>query len=246
MTTKKTQQLAAMLKEAHHVAVLTGAGVSTESGIPDFRTPESGLWAQMDPLEVFSRRVLYSDPEMFWQRAEPLFSRLLEAEPNPCHRGLSRLEEAGFIGRIITQNIDSLHQQAGSKRVMEVHGHLRSGSCMTCGSTQPLEQLLETVRRGNGAPGCKCGGIMRPDVVLFEDPLPEVFEEAWRLVTASDLLLVVGSSLEVAPVCWLAERARQLAIVNMSSTGYDYRASLIIRGKAGHVISDLAKHLGAW
>lgn len=238
-----SERLIELLTQSQYTTVLTGAGVSTESGIPDFRSPETGLWSKMDPMELFSRQVLELTPDVFWQRAEPLFREFASAQPNACHRALARLEQAGIIGGVVTQNIDGLHQMAGSKRVLEVHGHLRSGSCRKCCQQKSMEVLLEQVRKGESPPRCNCGGVFRPDVVLFGDPLPEEFEQAWQWVINSDLLLVVGSSLEVAPVCWLAERSRQLAIVNMAPTGYDYRADTVVQGQAGEVMQAIADHL---
>src|SRR5690554_2666640 len=162
-----SERLIELLTQSQYTTVLTGAGVSTESGIPDFRSPETGLWSKMDPMELFSRQVLELTPDVFWQRAEPLFREFASAQPNACHRALARLEQAGIIGGVVTQNIDGLHQMAGSKRVLEVHGHLRSGSCRKCCHKKSMEVLLEQVRKGESPPRCNCGGVFRPDVVLF-------------------------------------------------------------------------------
>lgn len=234
------QRLAAMLAESKDTLVLTGAGVSTESGIPDFRSPGTGLWSTMDPMELFSRSILINNPQQFWQRAEPIFREMAGAKPNPSHYALAELEGAGLIRGIVTQNIDSLHRQAGSKVVLEVHGHLRTAHCPGCGAQAEMIPLLDQVAAGK-VPQCSCGEIYRPDVVLFGDPLPQDFQTAWRWARVCDLLLVVGSSLEVAPVCWLVPEARRVAIINMGETQCDDLAEVIIRGKAGEVLSALAE-----
>lgn len=232
------KRLARMVVESRDILVLTGAGVSTESGIPDFRSPDTGLWSQMDPMELFARSVLLRDPEKFWRRAEPIFREMGTAKPNQAHFALASLEEMGLIRGIITQNIDSLHQQAGSNVVLEVHGHLRTAHCPGCGVQMEMASALDQVAAGE-VPQCSCGGVFRPDVVLFGDPLPESFQVAWQWNRVSELLLVVGSSLEVAPVCWLVPEARRLAIINVGETQCDDLAEIIIRDRAGDVLPAL-------
>ncbi|MTI96169.1 MAG: NAD-dependent deacylase [Firmicutes bacterium] len=228
--------LAELILSARDVVALTGAGASTESGIPDFRSPDTGLWAQMDPMELFARDVLERDPAKFWLRGAPVFRELASAKPNSCHDALAWLEEQGLIRGIITQNIDDLHQRAGSRQVLEVHGHLRTGSC-ACGQVAEMKALLDRVEAGDNPPRCRCGGIFRPDVTLFGDALPPAFETAWQWAHECELLLVVGSSLEVAPVCWLVPRATAVAIVNLAETNCDDLAEVVVRGQAGDVLS---------
>ncbi|MDD2283118.1 MAG: NAD-dependent deacylase [Eubacteriales bacterium] len=235
------KKLAQLLAESKDTMVLTGAGVSTESGIPDFRSPDTGLWSQMDPMELLSRSALSRNPANFWTRSEPIFREMSTAQPNPCHYALARLAEKGLIRGIVTQNIDSLHQLAGSKSVLEVHGHLRSAHCPGCGAHTDMLPLLDQVAKGDSPPRCSCGGVFRPDVVLFGDPLPDAFHVAWQWARVCDLLLVVGSSLEVAPVCWLVPAASRLAIINMGETQCDDMAEVLIRGKAGEILTDLVK-----
>ena len=238
---EKIKKLAQLLTESNEVMVLTGAGVSTESGIPDFRSPDTGLWSQMDPMELLSRSALSRNPANFWTRSEPIFREMSAAQPNPSHYALSRLEEKGVIRGIVTQNIDSLHQLAGSKSVIEVHGHLRTAHCPGCGTQTDMPPLLDRVAAGDSPPRCSCGGVFRPNVVLFGDPLPNAFQTAWQWARICDLLLVVGSSLEVAPVCWLAPAAPRLAIINMGETQCDDLAEVLIRGKAGEILTKLVK-----
>lgn len=239
------KKLAKLLTESRDVLVLTGAGVSTESGIPDFRSPDTGLWAQMDPMEVFARTILIQDPATFWQRAEPIFRSMANAQPNQSHHALARLEEMGLIRGIVTQNIDSLHQRAGSNMVLEVHGHLRTAHCPGCNTQVDLMQVLNRVAAGDNPPRCQCKEVLRPDVVLFGDPLPDAFQTAERWARVCDVLLVVGSSLEVAPVCWLAPAARRLAIINLGETQCDDMAEILIRGRAGEVLTCLAQEAGS-
>ncbi len=232
--------LAALLAESKDTLVLTGAGVSTESGIPDFRSPGAGLWSTMDPMELFSRTVLAHDPGKFWRRAEPIFRAMVRAKPNEAHFALAEMEGAGLIRGVVTQNIDSLHQAAGSEVVLEVHGHLRTAHCPGCGVQADMVSVLDQVAAGE-IPHCTCGDVFRPDVTLFGDPLPQDFQTAWCWTRVCDLLLVIGSSLEVAPVCWLVPQARRVAIVNMGETQCDDLAEVIIRGKAGEVLPVLAE-----
>ncbi len=234
------KELAALLAESKDTLVLTGAGISTESGIPDFRSPGSGLWARLDPLEIFSRAVLAREPDKFWRQGEPIFREMARARPNQGHQALARLEEMGLIGGVVTQNIDGLHQKAGSRVVLEVHGHLRTALCPGCGAREEMEAVLDRAAAGK-TPCCACGTVLRPEVVLFGDPLPEAFQTAWRWARVCDLLLVVGSSLEVAPVCWLVPEAKKVAIVNLGETQGDDLAQVLVRGKAGEILSGLAK-----
>lgn len=234
------EKLLALLTESKDTLVLTGAGVSTESGIPDFRSPGTGLWSKMDPMELFSSAILAQEPETFWRRGEPVFREMKAAQPNPSHVALAQMEALGLIRGIVTQNIDGLHQKAGSKVVLEVHGHLRTVNCQGCGAEKDMSFALDMVSEGN-VPLCSCGKVFRPDVVLFGDPLPKEFEVAWQWARVCDLLLVVGSSLEVAPVCWLVPEAKKLAIINLGTTQWDDIAEVLLRGKAGELLTELAE-----
>src|SRR5919201_4602650 len=229
-----------LLRERQPCVVLTGAGVSTESGIPDFRSPQ-GLWAQFDPFEYGSIEAFRADPEKVWRFYAPPFSVLTEAEPNAAHRALARLEEAGLVHAVVTQNIDLLHERAGSREVVEVHGSIRTATCPGCGERYPLERVLELLAEAD-APACPaCGEIIKPDVVFFGELLPPgVIDRAYALARAARLLLVVGSALEVYPVAGLPSEtiaARgELAIVNRGPTSFDSRAALRIEGSAGEVL----------
>lgn len=242
---EQIEQAAALLRQSRRCFALTGAGISTESGIPDFRTPGKGIWEKADPLKTSTARVLQSNPRLFYETGFARFAGIARAEPNDGHFALARLEELGFLHGLITQNIDGLHYKAGSKKIWEVHGQLRSCHCLGCGKSYPFAGLLEKVERGQIPPRCpSCGKMLRPDVVLFGDPMPEIFYEAERALKAGcDLLLVAGSSLVVYPVAGLPALARRLVIVNLEPTAYDSRADLVIREKTGKVLNDLLRQL---
>ena len=149
--------------------VLTGAGISTESGIPDFRSPQTGLWNQYDPMEILSTNTLYHQPELFYKVGYPILMKFKHAHPNLAHQILADWEQRGLVNAIITQNIDSLHIHAGSKKVLEIHGHLRTASCLQCKNLVPIENLEIMIQNQQIPPRCKCGGIIRPDIVLFSN-----------------------------------------------------------------------------
>ncbi len=238
---REVAPLAEMVMRVGKCVVLTGAGISTESGIPDFRSPGTGLWTRMDPMAILSATAFRTQPRAFYEFILELCESTGRAAPNDGHRALARLEEMGFAEVVITQNIDGLHQRAGSKNVLEVHGHLRSGTCVGCGASYDMAYVLEMARTGDKLPTCaRCRSLIKPDVVLFEDPLPVDFLLAQQAVMRSDLLIAVGSSLEVAPVCYLPAMATRLAVVNLTPTGYDSRADIVIRARAGAALSALA------
>jgi NAD-dependent deacetylase len=230
------EALAALVRERQPCVVLTGAGISTESGIPDFRSP-SGIWADVDPFEVASLQAFLADPERVWRFYRTRMHLLLEAEPNPGHHALAELERRGFVEAVITQNIDMLHVRAGSREVVEVHGSIRSSVCLSCGGQQGLERVLAQLEE-RPAPLCeRCGAILKPGVVLFGELLPAAaMERASQLARSAGLMLVVGSSLEVWPVAGLPLEARAFAIVNRGPTALDDRALLKIDAGAGETL----------
>lgn len=191
---------AALLNKARHAIALTGAGISTPSGIPDFRSPGEGLWEKADPMEVASLYAFRRNPAAFYEWVRPLIDLMDNARPNPAHQALARLENSGRLQAVITQNIDGLHQQAGSQHVLELHGHLRTTTCLSCFQTRPAQEALDAIRRGE-VPRCTaCGGVVKPDVILFGEQLPlDVVTEAMEEVRRADLMIVVGSSLMVMP-----------------------------------------------
>jgi len=248
MDEEKLQRLARWIEEARYAVALTGAGVSTESGIPDFRSPESGLWTMVDPLRVASIEGFLNDPAGFYEFWRWRFSRLREAQPNITHKLLARLEAQGLLKAVITQNIDDLHRKAGSKRVLEVHGNYSRGICVECRMPYEIEVIFAKVEEA-GVPRCDiCNGLLKPDVVLFGEILPPAFAESEAEIHRAELLLVLGSSLEVYPVADLVPQAKysgaRLAIFNRDETPYDSIADLVIHGDLGPTMHRLRELLG--
>ena len=243
------EQLADLIRVRQPCVVLTGAGVSTESGIPDFRSP-SGLWATFDPLEFGSIQAFRADPLKVWSFYKPRVAMLGDAEPNPAHLALAELERLGFVEAVVTQNIDLLHERAGSEQVVEVHGSIRTATCPRCGARHPLAQVLELLAAAD-APACEaCGAILKPDVVFFGELLStEAIERAYELARRARLLLVVGSALEVYPIAALPAETLgaggAVAIVNRGPTPYDGRAELRVEGSAGEVLPAVVRRLRA-
>jgi NAD-dependent deacetylase len=224
---------------------LTGAGISTESGIPDFRSA-GGIWERYDPTEVAHIDAFRRDPARVWEFYALRLDALASAEPNDGHRALAALEERGWIRALVTQNVDGLHQRAGSREVVEVHGSLREAECIHCGARVPIAAALEQLP----LPPCpECGETLKPGVVMFGELLPAAaIERAQELAAEAELLLVVGSSLEVHPVAALPGETLgaggALAIVNRGSTPWDSRAELAIEAPAGETLRALASALG--
>jgi NAD-dependent deacetylase len=220
-------RLAELIRSARSVVALTGAGISVPSGIPDFRSPGTGLWANVDPMEVAHISVWRRDPERFWGFYGKRFASLEGKQPNGAHRALAALEEAGRLDAVITQNIDGLHAAAGSRDVIEVHGSIATASCLACGERYSLAETRARLEAAaDGVPRCDCGEPLKPDVVLFGELLDEAaMTRASDLATRADLLLCVGSSLEVYPVAGLPELTLEvggrIAVVTQSATPYD-------------------------
>ena len=224
-----------------YVVALTGAGISTPSGIPDFRSPNSGLWSKVDPMAVASLYSFRRRPQAFYELARPLAKALLEAQPNPAHRALADLEEMGLLKAVVTQNIDDLHRKAGSKRVLEIHGTMREAACLKCHRVIPTQGLIERFIETGEIPMCQCGGMLKPNIVLFGERLPKrVLLEAWGEAERCDLMLVVGSSLEMAPASEIPLVARRygakVVIVNYQETYLDDLADVVIREDVAEVL----------
>ncbi len=236
------ERLVQMLRHARYGVALTGAGVSTESGIPDFRSP-TGLWAQYNPIEVASIEGFRSNPARFYQFWRQRFAHLANAQPNITHTALAELEARGYLKCVITQNIDDLHRRAGSKRVLEVHGNYTRGLCLECQKTYTIQEIFERVER-QGIPVCDtCQGLLKPDVVLFGELLTPDFDSALDEIERCDFLFVLGTSLEVYPVAGLVPQAKrrgaQIAIVNREGTPFDALADLVIASELGPVMTEL-------
>lgn len=239
--------LARLMRERQPCVVLTGAGMSTESGIPDFRSA-AGMWAEVNPFEVASIDAFRDDPLRVWRWYGPRIHGLLAAQPNPGHQALAALERAGLVRAIVTQNIDTLHSRAGSTEVVEVHGSIRVFECLECSQTATLADVLVQLE-GREAPECaRCAAVLKPGVVMFGELLPaEAVARAEALVREAGLLLVVGSSLQVWPVAGLPGDAlavgAQLAILNRDQTPYDDDAVLVVRADAGETLAAAASRL---
>jgi NAD-dependent deacetylase len=223
--------------------VLTGAGISTESGIPDFRSAE-GIWKDVDPFEVASIQAFRRDPGRVWDFYRERIALLNRAEPNAAHHALARLEERGSVQAVVTQNIDTLHTRAGSRNLVEVHGSIRFADCPVCLWREPADAVLAQLE-ASSTPSCpRCGGVLKPGVVLFGELLPAgTLERATELARGAGLVLVVGSSLEVWPVAGLPLEAGAFAIVNRGPTALDARAVLKVDAGAGETLTAVLEAL---
>ena len=243
------ERLAELLRGAGSVVALTGAGISVPSGIPDFRTPRTGLWENVDPMEVAHIDAFHEDPVRFWSFYGERFATLEGKSPNGAHEALARLEEMGILDGLITQNIDMLHRRAGSRQVIEVHGTIATCSCLSCpGHVELAEVRARQSAAGDGVPRCEgCGAPLKPDVVLFGEFLdPAALTRAKALCEGADVLLCIGTSLEVHPVAGLPlatlERGGSVAILTQGPTPLDELAEVRLRGD---VVGELEGLLGA-
>jgi NAD-dependent deacetylase len=247
-TQSSVDRLASLVREADSVVALTGAGISVPSGIPDFRSPGTGLWEKVDPMEVAHISVFRADPQRFWHFYGDRFATLGAKEPNAAHAALVALEEQGVLDAVVTQNIDQLHRRAGTKDLIEVHGSIATSSCLVCRGSVDLEEARARVMSSaDGVPYCDCGEPLKPDVVLFGEMLPEdAMQRAFDLAGNADLLLCVGSSLEVYPVAGLPEvtlaAGGKVAIVTQGPTPYDSAAEVKLDGD---VVEELEALLAA-
>ena len=241
-------RLAELIRGAESVVALTGAGISVPSGIPDFRTPGTGLWANVNPMEVAHIDVFRRDPARFWEFYGRRFASLRDVQPNGAHRALAELQSRGLLGPVVTQNIDRLHGAAGVRDVIEVHGSIASASCLVCGERQGIEDVLERLAaQPDGVPRCDGGHPLKPDVVLFGEYLDEEdLRMASALAETADLLLCIGSSLEVFPIAQMADitlaAGGAVALVTKGPTPYDREAAVKLDGD---VVDELSAVLAA-
>ena len=241
------RDLANMLEDARHAVALTGAGVSTESGIPDFRS-DAGLWKDADPMQVSSIQGFEEDPDRFYAFWKDKFASLVSAAPNDAHRLLAGLESRGRMAAVITQNIDGLHQRAGSHNVLEVHGSFRTVRCLACGHASTIEALFQR-EVGEAARCPSCGEKrVKPDVVLFGEMLTAAFGEAQVAAREADVLIAMGTSLGVYPVAGLVGEAQQngarVVIINRDETPFDDDADFVLHGELGPTSRELMTLLG--
>jgi len=238
-------QLAELIRESRSTVALTGAGISVPSGIPDFRTPGKGIWAKVDPMKVATIDAFHRDTKRFWEFYRPRFEMLGDKEPNAAHVALARLEERGLLDGVITQNIDRLHRSAGTRELIEVHGSVETSSCTSCGASWQLDAVEELFDEDGIAVCTGCLGKVKPDVVLFGEMLPvEAIERARVLAERAELMLCVGSSLEVFPAAGLPEltlaAGGQVAIVTQGPTPYDREAVVRLSGDVAEELPAVA------
>lgn len=249
---KKILLAAKLIKKSRRAVALTGAGSSTESGIRDFRGPD-GLWKQEDPMKWAHIDAFRRDPSAYWNRAiDPNRSLNFDAvEPNDGHRGLAELERMGKILAVITQNVDGLHQKAGNKEVVELHGTVMYAHCLSCGAQYKRSEVLEKVKKGESPPLCTkpdCQGILKSNTILFGEPLPQdALMRAYQLAEMCDLMLVLGSSLVVYPAAQLPNVAvrcgAKVIMINLEETEKDYLAEIALTGKIGEILPRIIEKL---
>jgi NAD-dependent deacetylase len=246
------QKVTDLIRRAKKVIVFTGAGVSTESGIPDFRSP-GGVWQKYNPEDFYFQKFISSEEsrEKYWQMSREFYDPLKSAQPNAAHRAVAELEKMGKLDCVITQNIDNLHQRAGTppQKVIELHGTAVSVSCLACRKKYPREEIQSWLLRGVKVPRCDaCGGILKPDTVSFGQSMPvQATEEAFHRARSCDLFIVIGSSLVVQPAASVPLEAKEggakLVIINREPTYHDSLADVVIHGSAGEVMSKVLKYL---
>lgn len=249
--TEVIEAAAECLAAARRVACLTGAGVSTPSGLPDYRSSGTGVWENYDPTRAANIDYFRRDPRPFYAAYRELGRALLTAAPNPAHLAIARLEALGKLSCVATQNIDSLHQAAGSRLVYELHGHLRSCACLECGRRRAFQPYLEALVADGAVPRCEtCGGVIKPDIVMFGEVLPlDVLMAASAAMRAADVCLCVGTSLQVYPAAGLPletlAAGGALIVVNMGPTSLDSEATHTVRGDVAQWLPLLVDRVAA-
>jgi NAD-dependent deacetylase len=246
---ERITEIARLLKHSRAAVAFTGAGISTSSGIPDFRSPKSGLWNDVDPMAVASIYGFRQNPQAFYDWVYSLARVTCDAEPNAAHHALAQLEAKACLQAVITQNIDMLHTRAGSSRVFELHGHLREATCTHCFAVFPGEPIIRQFLEDRQVPHCPgCGGVLKPNVILFGEQLPhQEFQGAQKAARTCDLMLVIGTSLEVAPASDLPQLAlrhgARLVIINLEPTPFDQSACVVIHADAAEVLPEIMRRL---
>jgi NAD-dependent deacetylase len=238
-----------LIRQSRHAVVLTGAGISTPSGIPDFRSSGTGLWSRDEPLEVASLITFRTNPARFFEWFRPLARQMFEAQPNPAHTALAELERSGFVKSIITQNIDTLHQKAGSSVVIEMHGTMQTLTCTQCYHQVEAQAHIAAFIENGELPSCpECAAALKPDVILFGEQLPQAaWFRAQKEARTCDLMLVAGSSLEVLPVAGLPmqalDRGAHLIIINNAPTYINVRADAAILDDVATVLPAITERV---
>lgn len=245
----KIKQAAELIKNSNSIIAFTGAGISVESGIPDFRSP-GGLWERYNPQEYAEYSTFLTHPEKYWTMHLELREMVINAQPNLAHEVLATLEhEYGKLKAVITQNVDFLHSRAGNSKVLELHGTTQTSRCLSCNTEFYYTEVEEMLDQGQIPPRCQCSGLIKTNTILFGEQLPiDVLEQAREEITSADLMIVIGSSLTVYPAATLPSLAVQsgsrLLIVNMERTPMDPYADVVMRGKAGMIMSEILVELG--
>ena len=244
---KEIVQIAAKIREGGNNVVFTGAGISTESGIPDYRS-QGGIWDKFRPVYFDEFMSSKESRAEYWRRWVELYRGISRAQPNPAHRALAKLHEIGLLQAVVTQNVDGLHQQSGlpDDKVIELHGNTRRIRCMNCRQVLPIETVQQRLKAGDPAPECVCGGFLKPDTISFGQSMPAAeVEKAAALSRESDFFMVVGSTLLVQPAAHMPFYAKNngafLAIINLSETPCDEMSDVLIREKAGLVLQEIVK-----
>ncbi|MFX0005745.1 MAG: NAD-dependent deacetylase [Promethearchaeota archaeon] len=241
----KIRKLAKLILNSNNIIALTGAGMSTESGIADFRTPGEGLWEKVDPYEFASIHSYIANTSKNLEFMLETGRNIFRARPNKGHKALTRLQKLGKLKGVLTQNIDRLHQKARTKNIVEFHGNAYEAKCMTCGQVYEITVMVNQVMRGKTSPSCdKCRGLLKPNAIFFGESLEsQTLEAADKMLEACDLLLVLGSSLVVYPVAWYPSRVlstgAKLAIINIQETDMDSAAEVVIHEKIGDVLPEV-------
>jgi NAD-dependent deacetylase len=250
-SSEQIEHVTALWLRSRRAVALTGAGLSTGSGIPDFRNPQSGIWSANDPMAVASLETFRYAPEKFYAWVRPLARQIRQAEPNAAHRALATLEMQGKLHTLITQNIDELHRRAGSQHVLELHGSLHTATCVRCRRVWPATERVDRFVTDGQMPHCpECNGLLKPDVTLMGEQLPvAVMRAAQAAARECDLMIVAGSSLEVMPAAGLPVEAlnngARLVVVNAQPTYIDERADVVIQGDVVEVLPALGAALTA-
>ncbi|TFG30981.1 NAD-dependent deacylase [Candidatus Thorarchaeota archaeon] len=235
------QKAKELVAKAGKISAFTGAGISVDSGIPDFRS-EGGLWKRFDPLEYATRESFMRDPTKFWTMGKELAETIVKAKPNNAHLALAKLEERGKLVGVITQNIDNLHQTAGNKKVIELHGNYLRAHCIECNEEYFGKTVHESVAQGDIPPKCeKCGGILKSEAILFGEPLPqEPMAQAVALCRNIDLMIVIGTSLTIYPAAFLPQLAKnagaKIILINLEGINKDNVGDIVLRGRATEIL----------
>ncbi len=239
---EKIRETVKLLEQSHYAVVLTGAGISEESGIADFRYSDRGLWTMLDP-DDFTIQRYKENPNAFYEIGAPYFSMLEQAKPNETHIVLAELEKRGLVKVIVTKNFDGLHQVAGSKNVLEIYGTLKSASCVSCSLQVEIKDIAPDIEKGLPPLCAKCGEPLKPDMAFADEPLPPDYHKAHEEINRADLIIVIGTNMLASPTKDLLEHVDNLIIINRTPTAYDKQAKVVINDSPARVMKILLEEL---